>query len=184
MNSEPKSRYFVAFCAFVLALTVSYTNCASFKVKNIDGGFYSKSSGLPELHHSIATVYFNDERDMKRIKKNYCNPDEDFPGVQSDEVYVDYFIDNLGYTTEEGLTLYCKLVDSTDPYTPCEEFYLQNQASISNYIQYDNELDREVGFIRYKYENLQNNIYKFDVYAMINEDMLSDVARVEFQICD
>ena len=183
-NAGGRKNVTVAFCALMLAVVMSYQNCASFKVSELGDYHYSSNSALPDLKFAITTVYFHDDRDMKRITKNYCHDGENMPGVQSDEIYVDYIIDeNINLDNLDDLELFCKLAESVDEYTRCEDFYLQNQASISNYIQYDED-GLGLNFIRYKYTNLENGVYEFDVYASTDSVMLTDVTKVRFQICD
>lgn len=178
-----KRKSAVIFSALGLALVLSFQNCASMKVETGELGFASKSS-LPELEYAITTVYFNDDRDMNRIKRNYCSDGYNMPGIQSDEIYVDYMIETLVVESLEDVELYCKLAESMDEFVTCEEFYLQNQASVSNYIQYGEDESEDLNFIRYKYTNLENAVYEFDVFAGIDETMLTEVTKVQFQVCD
>ena len=183
---KPKStrkRKAVVFSVLGVALVMSFQNCASMKVETGELSFSSKSS-LPKLEHAITTVYFGDDRDMKRIKKNYCSDGYNMPGIQSDEIYIDYIFGNLEVESLEDVVLYCKLAHSMDEFTQCEEFYLQNQASVSNYIQYGGDGSEDLNFIRYEYTNLENAVYEFDVFAGMDDTMLTEVTRVQFQICD
>ncbi len=179
-----KRKSIIIFCALGLAVVMSYQNCASMKVQDTGELAFSSKSSLPSLDYAITTVYFDDDRDMNRIKKNYCSSGHSVPGIQSDEIYVDYIIDNLEVDNLNDVELYCKLAKSMDEYARCEDFYLQNQASVSNYIQYGRDESEDSNFIRYKYTNLENAVYEFDVFAGMDDTMLTEVTKVQFQICD
>lgn len=168
--------------ALCLTLVVGYQNCAGFKTKNLVGaGFLSSQSydGLPTLDVALSDV------NGLEVINNPCRDGQDVRlGIKSDRVYVDYLPQTLGGYDISEVSLYCSALIS-GPYEDCDYFKLEQHSSSMHYR--DQIESGYYDYVKYRYNDLSDGVHEIYVYASApnsENDMLSQVSRLAFQVCD
>ncbi len=169
----------VALC---LTLVVGYQNCAGFKTKDLVGAGFLSSQSYETL--PVLDLALSDDNGLE-IVSNPCRDNLDVKlGIRSDRIYIDYLPQILsGYDISE-VALYCSAAIS-GPYEDCDLFKLEQHSTVTDYRE-----QIESGYydyVKYRYNDLSDGVHELYVYAAapdLENEMLTQVSRLAFQICD
>lgn len=168
--------------ALCLTLVVGYQNCAGFKTRDLVGTGFLSSQSYEKL--PLLDIALSDANGLEIIN-NPCEGGQDVRlGIKSDRIYVDYLPQILGGYDISEVDLYCSVVIS-GPYENCDYFKLEQHSSA---IHYREQIESGYyDYVKYRYNDLSDGVHEMYVYASapgFENEMLSQVSRLAFQICD